>query len=275
MNIYANVPGVTTVDLLSNATLLAEFREEYETNHTGPLTSTGTHYAMLPLSSFVDKDEMQSLLKLAEQTKDTSPVAALLHRHISDDSIPILEILFGPSRAGGGAEPGVTYTSMMTALMHPFSIGSVHLNSSDPLEQPLISPNFYEQEIDRKIMLQAIKFCEKIANTMPFKSFVAERVSPPASDKPLTDEEWDAQLVSSAGTTWHPIGTSSMLPKKLGGVVDTSLRVYGVDGLRVVDSSIIPKEIATHPQATVYAIAEKAAAIIASQLGIRSVGQCM
>lgn len=60
----------------------------------------------------------------------------------------------------------------------------------------------------------------------------------------------------------HHVGTASMLPRKLGGVVDARLRVYGVKGLRVVDASVIPMLVAAHLQGTVYGVAEKGVGII-------------
>lgn len=72
-----------------------------------------------------------------------------------------------------------------------------------------------------------------------------------------SDEDILAYAKSSASTMFHPSGTSAMMPRELGGVVDSSLRVYGVKNLRVVDASIIPLIPATHIVSTVYAIAEK------------------
>lgn len=73
--------------------------------------------------------------------------------------------------------------------------------------------------------------------------------------------EW---VVNTTITDWHPVGTCAMGGHRgmEGGVVDKRLRVYGVRGLRVVDASIMPLQISGHLQATVYAIAEKGAAMI-------------
>ena len=63
-------------------------------------------------------------------------------------------------------------------------------------------------------------------------------------------------------SNYHPISTAAMLPKDIGGVVDTSLKVYGTSNVRVVDASIIPFQVCGHLQSTVYAVAERAADII-------------
>ena len=73
-------------------------------------------------------------------------------------------------------------------------------------------------------------------------------------------------MKTNISTLFHPVGTAPLAPKEIGGVVDPSLKVYGTTNLRIVDASVIPLEIGATPMATVYAIAEKAADIIKSQL---------
>lgn len=72
-----------------------------------------------------------------------------------------------------------------------------------------------------------------------------------------TDEQIEEFIREGVDTLHHHGGTASMLPRELGGVVDSSLRVYGVRGLRVVDASILPMPPAAHLQATIYGVAEK------------------
>ena len=72
-----------------------------------------------------------------------------------------------------------------------------------------------------------------------------------------TDEQLTEFVMAGVDTLHHHSGSASMLPKELGGVVDSTLRVYGVEGIRVVDASIFPMVPAAHIQATVYAVAEK------------------
>ncbi len=97
--------------------------------------------------------------------------------------------------------------------------------------------------------------------TSPLKEFLVERSDPPSGQN-LTDAEWWAYAVEQTEEVKHPVGTCAMLPRASGGVVDPRLRVYGVNGLRVIDASVFPKEIAAHLEATVYAVAEKAAVLM-------------
>jgi choline dehydrogenase-like flavoprotein len=168
-------------------------------------------------------------------------------------------------------EEGKKYGTMLQILQYPFSVGSIHIRpsraGSTPAEQsPDIDPKYYEGthgKLDMEVMKHCLQFVHKIVNTEPLSNIVCEPASPPAStykdDKLLS--EW---ITQNTITDWHPVGTCAMGGRAgiEGGVVDERLRVYGVKGLRVVDASIMPLQISAHIQATVYAIAEKAAHMI-------------
>lgn len=94
---------------------------------------------------------------------------------------------------------------------------------------------------------------------------VGARLSPPETTLPswnATDAQWKGFVEESITPVQHGVGTASLMPRELGGVVDPTLRVYGTRNVRVVDASIIPLEHNGHLMATVYAIAERAADII-------------
>lgn len=94
---------------------------------------------------------------------------------------------------------------------------------------------------------------------------VGARLSPTDMALPsrnATDAQWKAFVEGNITPVQHGVGTASLMPRELGGVVDPTLRVYGTRNVRVVDASIIPLEHNGHLMATVYAIAERAADII-------------
>lgn len=94
---------------------------------------------------------------------------------------------------------------------------------------------------------------------------VGARISPSEATLPssnATDAQWKAFVEGSITPVQHGVGTASLMPRELGGVVDEKLRVYGTENVRVVDASVIPLEHNGHLMATVYAIAERAADLI-------------
>ncbi|TPX20366.1 hypothetical protein DIZ76_016254 [Coccidioides immitis] len=170
-------------------------------------------------------------------------------------------------------EPGKKYATIVQMLQYPFSRGSVHIppmRDSRPItvdEKPIIDPQYCvgDGKIDLDVMKVGQMFADKICATEPLSHVIAGRVFPAKADNDDDDADViDDYLRNNIGTEFHPIGTCAMggFEGAKAGVVDDKLRVYGVRGLRVVDASIMPLHISAHTQATVYAIAEKAASMV-------------
>ncbi|RYP61828.1 hypothetical protein DL770_009697 [Monosporascus sp. CRB-9-2] len=144
----------------------------------------------------------------------------------------------------------------VTILLHPLSRGTVKLASAEPFDYPLVDPRYLSHPSDTKLYVDALKYDRKIIATDAMKKISAKELFPGAD---VTDDNALGAIVAGGlSTVWHPAGTCAMMPKELGGVVDSQLKVYGVKNLRVVDASVVPLIQAAHMQATVYAIAEKA-----------------
>lgn len=141
------------------------------------------------------------------------------------------------------------------SVQHPFSRGHVEINSTNPLLRPIVDLRTGSNPVDLTLLVEAFRYARKIVATDAIQELVPTELLPGANV--TSDEAILAYAKSSASTMFHPSGTSAMMPRELGGVVDSSLRVYGVRNLRVVDASIIPLIPATHIVSTVYAIAEK------------------
>ncbi|ORX40851.1 hypothetical protein BD324DRAFT_612310 [Kockovaella imperatae] len=145
------------------------------------------------------------------------------------------------------------------ALQHPWSRGSLFINSSDPFAPPAINPDYLGVGYDIDLMGYAAEYARKLAKIAPMSRLAITETYPGAS---ATGDALAKATRESCTTEYHPLGTCSMLPKDEGGVVDTNLIVYGTSNVRVVDSSIMPLQISAHLMASTYGIAEKAADII-------------
>ncbi|KAI1259423.1 putative GMC oxidoreductase [Xylariaceae sp. FL1019] len=162
-----------------------------------------------------------------------------------------------------GAVDGSLITFALINLLTT-SRGSVKLASGSIQDQPNIDPNFLSTAVDRYVMREALKLQIRFAgsrDTVIGREIIQSELGAPGFDKVLsptsTDEELDARLKAGLGSSYHPMGTLAM-----GTVVDTDLKLRGVDNLRVVDTSVFPVCLTGHLQVATYAMAEQAAMII-------------
>ena len=153
-------------------------------------------------------------------------------------------------------EPGMT---IGVSQMRPESIGTVHLASADPLAAPAIRPNFLASETDRACMVDAMKLARRIVSRPAMAAYVAHELSPGPGVE--TDADWLAFARANGQTIYHPVGTCRM-GSDAAAVVDTRLRVQGLQGLRVIDASVMPKIVSGNIQAAVMMLAEKGADLV-------------
>ena len=208
-----------------------------------------------------------------EQTPYEQLKQALSNDGVQTDSHPLLGsaachtetlIVYAPAGAPiAGVDVPMDGTHIASAVlgMTPTSRGTITLKSTDPALPPLIDPNYYATEADRASIRYGMRQAMRVLQDTPEgHDTVESEVSPPGFpllNPKSSDKEIDARVRRVANTFYHPGGSAAM-----GKVVDSSLRVYGVEKLRVVDASVIPVPISAHYQACVYAIAEKAADMI-------------
>ena len=144
--------------------------------------------------------------------------------------------------------------SLTVSVMHPFSRGTCYIQSSDPFQPPAIDPRWLSNPVDRQVLVEALLFNRQILATPPMVELQPAQFVPPAD----ADEDAINQVINNGiRTEFHPSGTLAMLPLEQGGVVDSHLRVWGTQNLRVVDAGIFPLVPAAHLQAVVYGVAEK------------------
>jgi choline dehydrogenase-like flavoprotein len=165
---------------------------------------------------------------------------------------------------GSGIEAGVERlknagVTLNSAYLHPRSRGTVRLRSNDPAAAPLIDPNYWSDPHDRKMSIEGLKIAREIMGQAALKPFVmAERLPGP---KYNSDEELFDYGCANAKTDHHPVGTCKMGTDAMA-VVDLELKVRGLEGLRVCDSSVMPRVPSCNTNAPTVMMGEKGADII-------------
>ncbi|MCF6328413.1 MAG: choline dehydrogenase [Henriciella sp.] len=162
-------------------------------------------------------------------------------------------------RDHGKVEPRKDGFTVHACQLRPESRGTISLASGDPFDHPLIDPNYLATEGDRLVMREALKMSRDICGQDAFSDFRGKEIMP--GEHVRTDDEIDAFIRDKGETIYHPVGTVHM------GIQDDSpldgeLKVRGVEGLRVVDASVMPTLIGGNTNAPVIMIAEKAADMI-------------
>ena len=142
-------------------------------------------------------------------------------------------------------------------LLHPESRGEIRLRSSNPRDKVKIHQNFLAAENDRKTLRDGLRLVREIATQKPLDPFRGEEIAPGPAVQ--SDDELDAYVRETGWTAHHPLGSCKMgADGDAMAVVDPELRVRGVEGLRVVDASVIPDMVGGNINAPVIMIAEKA-----------------
>ncbi|WP_425624029.1 GMC family oxidoreductase [Agrobacterium radiobacter] len=165
---------------------------------------------------------------------------------------------------GSGIEAGVERlknagVTLNSAYLHPRSRGTVRLSSSDPAAAPLIDPNYWSDPHDRKMSLEGLKIAREIFQQAALKPYImAERLPGP---KVMMDDELFDYGCANAKTDHHPVGTCKMGngPES---VVGLDLKVHGLEGLRVCDSSVMPRVPSCNTNAPTIMVGEKGADLI-------------
>jgi len=182
-------------------------------------------------------------------------------RSRNDISIPDIQLHFAPGMVvdHGRQQLWGTGISCHTCLLRPKSRGEVTLKSADPFEDPKIDPKFLSHPDDMKDMIEGYKKMMKIMNKEPLSKYTSKHVYRPID---LDDDDDIEQAIrEEADTVYHPVGTC-MMGKDEMAVVNNKLKVYKLDGLRVVDASIMPTLIGGNTNAPTIMIAEKASDLI-------------
>ncbi|HEX5662263.1 MAG TPA: GMC oxidoreductase, partial [Xanthomonadaceae bacterium] len=150
--------------------------------------------------------------------------------------------------------------SCHVCLLRPQSRGRVALASPDPLAAPLIDPNFLAERDDVERLVAGFKAMRRVLQQPALAAYGARELA--ASAGAQSDAQIEQFVRAYADTIYHPVGSCRMGPDPRHDVVDAQLRVHGLQGLRVVDASIMPRIVSGNTNAPTIMIAEKAADLI-------------
>ena len=208
---------------------------------------------------------VQSATQAVQPATASNGIEAGLFLHSEDnfEPAPDLQFFFGSIQF---LSPGYTpadfgFTSAVS-LTHPQNIGSVSLLSSDISDPPIIQMNYLQNQADMTKLVEGIKLMRQLVQSPGFDEFRGKEIAP--GSQVQDDAALEAYIRDTSSTVWHPVGTCKMGVDPMA-VVDPELRVYGVQGLRVVDASIMPTITTGNTNAPVIMISEKAADLIKAE----------
>ncbi|RAK90887.1 oxidoreductase [Aspergillus costaricaensis CBS 115574] len=272
-------PEVETKDSLvrQEPEAIGQAMQEYAATKSGPLASLGVHtYAYLPLPE-QDRSDLQALFTsdAAEksQHKATQSYYDIAKTTILDPKQPSAAYLSALGQTNYAkdlrdgtipdASPG-KFVTLGVMLSQPLSRGSVQITSKNPETPPIIDPGYMSNPLDLEVMARHLLRIKKLAESPQLGELLEQ---PLKFRDPDADFQGDLDAAKKYArdnlvSMWHFAGTCSMLPREKDGVVDSNLKVHGIEGLRVVDASAIPLISTANLQATVYAFAERAADLI-------------
>ncbi|OUL18243.1 choline dehydrogenase [Nostoc sp. RF31YmG] len=192
-----------------------------------------------------------------------------LHSKENVEAAPDLQFFFGPiqflSPGYTPADFGFTGAVSLTRFQN---VGSVSLRSIDPKDPPTIRMNYLQSQADVQKLVEGVKLLRQLFQSNAFNDFRGKEIAPGVDIQ--SDADLEAYIRDTCSTVWHPVGSCKMGIDSMA-VVDPELRVYGVEGLRVVDASIMPTIVTGNTNAPTIMIGEKAADLIKAERTSQSI----
>lgn len=248
-------------NIMQNSTINDWARSIYYKNRTGPYTfgpPDGNGFFSLPqisdraqeiaqnASSFSDEDYLAAGLD-ESVVRGYARQRALLIPALNDSRRAVIEFL--QDNAG----------NTQISNQRPFTRGNVHINGTDPFNYPTLDFRYGSDPIDMAVMMDSLRFNDELFQQPELQILQPVQKDPPHA---ASDAQLQEFLNRALGTEFHPSCTAAMMPREDGGVVDSTLLVYGTQNIRVVDASIFPIIPSAHLESVIYAVAEKAADLI-------------
>ncbi|KAL4810681.1 hypothetical protein BDV18DRAFT_165324 [Aspergillus unguis] len=276
---YEVADGVPSGDMARDPTVAAAAMAAYEKDGSGPLGMVPIVSAFMPCPDFAGEERAQMLHKIESSLADPDLPRTyqkqynLLRDILNDTTESTGQYAFAPFQVDARADsstrklfsmstPGF-FVSLLSTLNYPLSRGSVHIKSADCSATPRIDHGTLRHSADLELLARHIIWIDKITNTAALSPFLKENGKRLHEPDALSDVKQAEELCKdSVLSMFHVCGTCAMMPREDGGVVDPTLKVYGTRNVRVVDASVFPLIPRGNIQATVFAVAEKAADMI-------------
>jgi choline dehydrogenase len=203
------------------------------------------------------------LFKRGPGTSNIAEAGGFVRSRLAEDERPDLQFHFVPAILddhGRNRLPGFGYT-MHGCTLRPKSRGRLRLASANPADKPRMFANYLSdaEGYDLKMMIEAVRLAREVLSQPALANYRAGEMFPGEAKR--SEAEITAFIRAKAETIYHPVGTCR-IGSDVDGVVDSELRVHGIEGLRVVDASVMPKLIGGNTHAPVVMIAERAADLI-------------
>ncbi len=198
-------------------------------------------------------------------TVGAGQVGGVVASELATDGQPDLQFLVMPLSVDKPGEPLHRFAGFSAAVMQarPFSSGSVELACADPLAPPRIVPNYLSAKQDLATLVQGLKTLRHIFQQPAFRPLMGDAEYMPGQSV-RSDDELSRFAREKGGTVFHPSGTCRMGSDERS-VVDAQLRVRGVQRLRVIDASVMPRIVSTNINAATIMIGEKGASLVAGK----------
>ncbi|KAL1645097.1 hypothetical protein SLS61_008530 [Didymella pomorum] len=260
-------------DIMRDPNLVQAVLQQYMSTKTGLLGGMLISVTMLPLVDSKGRVSREEIARLTEHYVNQEDLPLGQKRQYEQLQRQIL----GPKEATGLAEhfvrpngdEGPARTDKPKELHYDHGcqqpsilVRLLPYQATNPEDKPILDPKYLSHPLDLEILARQTQYIEMIVKTEPFASLLTPGGRSPEGREATTLEAAKEIVKESLLSTFHPVGTCTMMPRELRGVVDSRLKVHGTKNLRVVDASIFPMEILGNIQATVCAVAEKAADLI-------------
>ena len=235
-------PGVVSVNELTRGARFVGETMKYVFQRKGLLTLSAAHIAVF-CKSRPDLASPDIQFHVLPATMDVDKLA--------NEQQMVLE-----------TQPGLT---IAPCQVRPESRGTIHIRNADPTAYPAIQPNYLSDPLDQEVAVAGLKWGRRIAEQPALQAYIDHEMMPGPDF--VTDEALLEYARMAGSTIYHPVGTCQM-GRGPNAVVDPQLRVIGVQNLRVVDASVMPRLVSGNTNAPTIMVAEKAADMILGKVAL-------